>query len=68
MSEPREQFEFADLDRQFARLLARLATKAHTWYSTTGSASMKAAINVIFSGTMNGAEISGKTILVYWRR
>ena len=25
MSEPREKFEFADLDRQFARLLARLA-------------------------------------------
>ena len=25
MTEPREQFEFADLDRQFARLLARLA-------------------------------------------
>ncbi len=25
MNEPREQFEFADLDRQFARLLARLA-------------------------------------------
>src|SRR5438046_10642813 len=30
------------------------ATKAQTWYSTTGSASRKAAISVIFSGTMKG--------------
>jgi len=30
------------------------ATNAHTWYSTTGSASMNAAISVIFSGTRNG--------------
>ena len=30
------------------------ATNAHTWYSTTGSASRKAASSVIFSGTRNG--------------
>jgi hypothetical protein len=30
------------------------ATKAQTWYSTTGKASRKAAMNMIFSGTRNG--------------
>src|SRR5574343_656955 len=30
------------------------ATKAHTWYSTTGSASRKPVISMILSGTMNG--------------
>ena len=30
------------------------ATKAHTWYSTTGRASMKAPMSVIFSGTKIG--------------
>src|SRR5438105_10873725 len=30
------------------------ATKAQSWYSTTGSATRNAAIKVIFSGTMNG--------------
>jgi hypothetical protein len=30
------------------------ATKAHTWYSTTGSAIRKAAISRIFSGTTKG--------------
>src|SRR5215831_462959 len=30
------------------------ATKAHTWYSTTGSATRNAAISVIFNGTRNG--------------
>ena len=30
------------------------ATKAQSWYSTTGSASRNAASNVIFNGTRNG--------------
>ncbi|OQC09355.1 MAG: hypothetical protein BWX79_01446 [Alphaproteobacteria bacterium ADurb.Bin100] len=30
------------------------ATKAQSWYSTTGNAIRKAAISRIFNGTMNG--------------
>ena len=39
------------------------ATKAHIWYSTTGKANKKAAINKIFRGTKNG-EITEVAIMV----
>jgi hypothetical protein len=39
---------------RFSWLYRPGATKAHSWYSTTGSASRNAASKVIFSGTRNG--------------
>ena len=39
---------------RFSWLYRPGATKAHNWYSTIGSATMKAASSVIFNGTMKG--------------